>query len=229
MCREFQVSLVIDPELSGMIPTDDLAGALESYVHHFLRPRWAVACRVVPTDEPFDWNLYLVKNVERCECLGFHERNDWGVPHGFVNVSECERFGWPISAVASHELAEMLVDPVGNLGAFTPRGRWVALEICDPVQGEWFQYEGFQMSNFVTPAWFAQPSLHDYDMLETLDAPWQLLESGYIPYFENGVWQNLYGSLSRWDRFHREDRRLHRTERRSRQAHPAGGTTPNEL
>ena len=55
---------------------------------------------------------------------------------------------------ASHELAEMLVDPGINLWCAGPKGRMYAYEVCDAVEEEEFLVDGIPMCNFVYPAYF---------------------------------------------------------------------------
>lgn len=60
--------------------------------------------------------------------------------------------------LASHELLEMLVDPMSDrhIG-----GQWV--EICDPVGNVYYTIRGIQVSDFVTPAWFRPHSRGPWD------------------------------------------------------------------
>src|SRR6185436_12681970 len=54
-----------------------------------------------------------------------------------------------VSLAASHELAEMLVDPGNNIWCETGKDSFFAYEVCDPVEHLHFFIDGFAMSNFV--------------------------------------------------------------------------------
>lgn len=213
MVRTYNVSLVIDPEIASLVPGPELAQALTSYTFNYLYPSWQVCAQVQPEDKPGDWNLYILANADQCACLGIHQVNSFGIPQAFVNVAECRRFGWPISAVASHELAELITNPAGNAGYRSPSGTWAAMEIADPCQGYTFLHQGFAMADFVTPAWFGQPIGENFDLMQRIPSAWELAPGGYLPVYEQGEWSNVWGSLARHELYNREDRRLHRTER----------------
>jgi hypothetical protein len=169
-----------------------LLQTLQTYVDDFLGPRWAAACELTESAAvPELWQLIFADNANQLGELGEH--TDQGLPRGFVFVRSANRAGTPVSVVASHELAEMLVDPLCNAGVWTPRGRWAALEVCDPVQAETFEIDGVAVSDFVTPAWFGQPG-DRFDYLGKCVAPWQVLAGGYIPIWTRGTWGQLFGN-----------------------------------
>ena len=89
-----------------------------------------------------------------------------------------------ISLAASHELAEMLVDPGNNLWCERGKGTLYAFEVCDAVEAKHFPVNGLAMSNFVYPAFFEafheRNSMH-LDPMKTLKRPFQILKDGYAP------------------------------------------------
>jgi len=62
-----------------------------------------------------------------------------------------------ISIAASHELAEMLIDPGNNLWCEHGKGTLYAYEVCDAVKAEHFPVNGLAMSDFVYPAFLRIP------------------------------------------------------------------------
>jgi hypothetical protein len=56
-----------------------------------------------------------------------------------------------ISLAASHELAEMLIDPGNNLWCGRGKGTLYAYEVCDALVAKHFPVKGLAMSNFVFP------------------------------------------------------------------------------
>ena len=103
-----------------------LLAGLQTYVDEHLGPVWLKGARVVlkaGADEG-DWPLYFLDDADQAGALGYHTDPDGAGPKppmGFVFVRTAIVDGNPVSFVASHELAEMLVDPGCNLGALTPR------------------------------------------------------------------------------------------------------------
>ena len=88
-------------------------------------------------------------------------------------------------------------------------------EAADPVEDQFFDIDGFKMSNFVTPAWFEPHPLighTKFDELGNLSAPFTLSKGGYIPIFKNGKVSYIWGSSEKETAFKLEDRRGHRTE-----------------
>jgi hypothetical protein len=210
------VNLVIAAQTPLGCSPDDLLRSLDGYVRDHLGPAWGVGAQLRLAEQAEGWTLYLIDDADQAGALGYHD-DPGGLPRGFVGVRDCLRHGEAVCAVASHELAELLCDPAGNLAVMTPRGRFAALEVCDPVERLTFDVRGLPCSDFVYPAWFGLPGDGArYDHLGVCSQPWEVLSGGYIPVCEAGRWSNVFGSLAAGERFTAKDRRLHRTERRGR-------------
>ena len=110
-----------------------------------------------------DWLLALTDDTPEPGDLGYH--TDLGVPNAVIQVTETLGYGGSIlqpgsgnpavSAVVSHEAAEMLVDPLATM--YVPllgSTSQVAMEVCDPVQGDAYDIGEVSVSDFVTPGWF---------------------------------------------------------------------------
>jgi hypothetical protein len=74
-----------------------------------------------------------------------------------------------VSVTASHELFEMVIDPLANLWAEAGDGTEYAYEMSDPVEEETFTVDGIEISDFLHPAWF-EPFDHPQE-LNTIGRP----------------------------------------------------------
>src|SRR5206468_778228 len=111
----------------------------------------------------------------------------------------CLEVGDSWQATASHELLEMLADPLVNLaaeGIFQGNPALFALEVCDPVENDEYDIAGIAVSNFVLPTWFVADALPDetlVDFLGRLTEPFSLSPGGYASYCtELGRWQQWF-------------------------------------
>lgn len=104
--------------------------------------------------------------------------------------------GLTLSSVLSHEMLEILVNPQAVQFMPIGKGRGIALEICDPVEGDWYSAtNGVYLSNWVFPGWFdASDTTFPYDKLRTCQAPLTLRPGGYGIYREaNGQFNSVFG------------------------------------
>src|SRR5262249_53000547 len=122
------------------------------------------------------------------------------------------------TSTLSHELLEMIADPNVNLyaiGKFRQNGKTrtglFGLEVCDPVEANYYKINGVTVSDFVKPEWFEpdhKPGQMRMDYLGKIDAPFMLAEGGYADVFSNHRWHTLRGRKAR------VKRRRHRAEAR---------------
>jgi len=204
------------------LPCDpqQLRRCLQTYADAHLGPAWNVGAEVrVGAPAPGDWPILFLDDADQAGVLGYHD-DDQG-PRGFVFVRTAGQDGEPSSVVASHELAELLVDPGANLAALSPRGRWVALEACDPVQGSTFDCEGLPVCDFAYPAWFGQGGgAGGFDHMGQVPAAWQVAPGGYCLIDDGKGWSAIYGTLATAGAYYRRDKRLRRVTRRRRHLPP---------
>jgi hypothetical protein len=122
-----------------------------------------------------------------------------------------------VSVTASHELFEMVIDPIANLWAEAADGTEYAYEMSDPVEEDTFLVDGIQMSNFVHPSWF-EPFKHPkgtkYDHLGLLKKPFSMIKGGYVIVKKKGKVTEVFASKAKEKRFEKENRRGHRSEYR---------------
>jgi hypothetical protein len=101
-----------------------------------------------------------------------------------------------VSAVLSHELLEWWYDPTCNFWA--DRGRSsIALELCDPVEADWYRIDGVAVSNYVLPAWFDPLNkTGPWDFLGKLHGPFTMTRGGYWIEMADGGVRQVFGSGS---------------------------------
>jgi hypothetical protein len=138
-------------------------------------------------------------------------------PFAKVFVKAVKKSRDEVSVAASHELAEMLVDPAINLWALGPEGRLYSYEVCDAVEEETFPVRGIPMSDFVYPAYFElfrKPSSAKFDHMNKIRRPFEILRMGYAQVREGCEPFELMGSKAKETKFKNEDRADHRSEYR---------------
>lgn len=198
---------------------DRLTAALQkAYDRHFL-PVWGYPVTLYNTRSPRrgDWLFIYLDDADEADALGYHDITKNGQPLSKVFVNDTLDGGDPISMTASHELFEMVIDPVCNLWAEAADGVEYGYEMCDPVEEDVFRVDGMDMCNFVYPAWF-EPFEHPrgtkFDHLGLLKEPFSLTEGGYVITKVRGKTKERWGSKAKKARFLSEDRRGHRSEYR---------------
>ncbi|HMC66695.1 MAG TPA: hypothetical protein VKI65_17300, partial [Gemmataceae bacterium] len=210
-----------------LLGPDDVArcaAALQVQASRDFAVTWGIDAQVRVAEEPGEDEepLYLLDDVSQAEGLGFHGRTAWDRPCGFVLVRPTLSVGDSWQATASHELLEMLADPLVNLaeeGIHHGRPALFALEVCDPVENEEYEIAGIAMSNFVLPTWFVNAPLPDdalVDFLGRLSDPFTLSPGGYASYCtELGRWQQWFAKRcpkhQRQPGTHSRRRRRHRS------------------
>jgi hypothetical protein len=196
---------------------DKLIRALQKYVDHHLAPVWRTPAKLVKATKPARgaWVLLFLESADRKHLgdFGYHQfYNGQPISRVFVATSIGKE---PISLVASHELAEMLVNPGANLWARGRRNRLYCYEVCDAVEAKSFKIDGLPMSDFVYPAYFdahREPRSAQFDHLKKITRPLQVLNGGYARVRKGEKPRTTHGSAAKRRHFATEDRRLHRTE-----------------
>ncbi len=108
--------------------------------------------------------IYLWDQVDVEGALGYHDRNHRGIPYGFVFPKLSRQLGESWTVTLSHEALELLGDAQANLLVQGPhpekpsRTVFHWFEMCDAVQGDVYQVDGVDVSNFVLPLYFTPDS-----------------------------------------------------------------------
>lgn len=175
----YKVALIDE---TGTVPTASMqqyAAALQRQVTEDLAPFWDVQAGIsvlaagdsVPADT---WPLTIVSSLTRGgpEEEGVH-LNDQGQPYAqVVNNND-------LTTTLSHELLEMLVDPLGtrmrlaaNLDRFADNPQVSYLvEVCDPCEVFSYPIDGVPVSDFILPSFFDSNAAGKVDFLGQLRGP----------------------------------------------------------
>jgi hypothetical protein len=212
---------------------DRLIAALQEYVDRYLAPVWATPAKLVSKRAPdkHAWTMVFfdsataedVKDLgipaDPRNVLGRHKLEHHGLPLAMVFVKSTLDAGHDvpdgdkIGMAASHELAEMLVDPGNNLWCELSEGVFCAYEVCDAVEDQHFAVHGIAMSDFVYPAYFGafrNSKSVQFDYMKKVKRPFQILKGGYLPVKQRGSLKLMFGSADKKRAFDAEDRHLHR-------------------
>src|ERR1041384_4014014 len=201
------------------VPFDKLTAVLQkAYDKHFL-PVWGYPVKLynTQTPKPSDWRFIYFDDADEAGALGYHDLTDEGQPLTKVFVRTTVAAGEAVSVTASHELFEMVIDPIANLWAEAADGTEYAYEMSDPVEEDTFLIDGVEISNFVHPSWF-EPFKHPpgtkFDHLGLLKKPFSMTKGGYVIIKKKGKVSEQFASKAKAKRFAQEKRRGHRAEYR---------------
>ena len=162
--------------------------------------------------------MAFLDDADQANALAYHDLTSDGLPVAKVFVRTTLANNDLVSVSASHELVEMLVDPAINMMTTGPDRQLIyAYESADPVEALNFNVNDIPMSNFVFPSYFETfhaPNSVPFDQMNAVNQPFQILSGGYQIVFQNGQWNQIFGSPQKQQAFAKEDRRQHRSEQR---------------
>jgi hypothetical protein len=194
--------------------------AMQEYADKFVGPVWGVSAELALTQGPVAGTVGFIflDDADSPGALAYHTVED-GLPLIKVFVRTVLNAKESLSVSGTHELAETLVDPATSLTATRKDGSVYAYEVGDPVEETTFKVLGFDMSDFVWPAYFEEfhkPDSVPFDQCGVLHAPFTLAVGGYqsMQPAGGGDWTDVFGSMEKKRRFLQEDRRGHRSEYR---------------
>lgn len=158
-----------DPSLSRDVLLKMLA-ALQTQSERDFAPLWHQTPStfvLAPADEPptFDCHITYIKDQtpEAPDALAWHTIDEQGRPVLVVGLEACLAEAMAegkslldvLSGAISHEACEERGNEFVNLNVDMPDGHHdTAREACDWVQGDAYEIDGFEMSNFVLPVFF---------------------------------------------------------------------------
>src|SRR6185295_14264976 len=206
---------------------DKLVAAMQAYVDQHVAPVWGTPAKLVKSKGFVKdaWAVVFLDNADQPGALAYHDLTPSGLPLSKVFVKTTVDDGELVSVSASHELVEMLVDPAINMMTTGPDAKTMyAYESADPVEALNFDVKGIAMSDFVYPAYFEvfrKAGSAQFDHLNKVKKPFQILSGGYQIIFKSGKWTQVFGSASKKKSFAREDRRGHRSETRGKKLKPS--------
>jgi hypothetical protein len=88
----------------------------------------------------------------------------------------------------THELFEMAADPY--LVRTVQSDRLYLIEVADPVEAFDYTRLGVRIADFVGPDWYVGGRY--FDFMHLVEYPHQLLEGGYVSYWNGYDWAQLY-------------------------------------
>jgi hypothetical protein len=197
---------------------DALLAVMQKFVDEHFAPVWATPAKLVRTRgfRRGAWAMVFHDTCRDAATEGYHDVTPEGLPMSRVFVKNILRQKDQVSVAASHELAEMLVDPLANFYTTGPRlNRLYDYEVADPVEELFFKVDGIEMTNFVYPAYFEsfhKPHSTRFDHMQSLTRPFELHEGGYQSYWSEGKERTQWGSKAKRARFKLENREGHRSQ-----------------
>jgi hypothetical protein len=186
-------------KLADLVPA---AAALQTQIVRDFAPVWKRPATVTAyarlEDMPIDAWPVIVSDSIPYQAEGIHLDKD-GHPFSLV------KYGASWTLTSSHEVLEMLGDPMGNRlrnGPSPKPGQGTVrflVEVCDPSEAKEFAYDidGVTVSDFYFPSFFdATPTAGKrYSFTDAITAPCTILRGGYISWRErttNHWWQQLW-------------------------------------
>src|SRR5579862_3281661 len=147
---------------------DALIAAMQAFLDRHFAPVWATPAKLVRTRgfRRGAWAIVFHDTYSDASTEGYHDVTPEGLPMSRVYVKNILKQKDQVSVAASHELAEMLVDPLANFYTTGPRpNRLYDYEVADPVEELFFPVDvgapskqdlprRVNMTNFVYPAYF---------------------------------------------------------------------------
>ncbi|MDR3749457.1 MAG: hypothetical protein P4M04_15150 [Acidobacteriota bacterium] len=209
---------------------DHLIAALQKYVDEHFAPIWGTPARLVKSTGFLKgkWALGFLDDADEAGTEGFHDVTPEGLPFAKIFVRSTLKLGDKVSVTASHEIAEMLVDPAANLYSSGPRKNHLYdYEVSDPVEELWFPVNGIPMVDFVYPEYFEvfhKPGSMRFDHMGALKRPFEIAKNGYQSFWVNGKEKTVWGCLKKKRKFLTEDRRGHRSTERRKPARKASAS-----
>lgn len=191
---------------TGSIPAGDLsrvAAALSKQVANDYAPIWGIRATVSAFPNlarvPSGYHPIIIQDqLDDPGALGYHTDKN-GQPYALVMLTDS------YSLTCSHELLEMITDPLGNrMVTSRPVARHehnvrFLVEVCDPCEDANFAYtiDGVLVSDFYTPAYFQAHRARGtrYDFTGHIEQPRQVLQGGYLSWLNldnNHLEQEVY-------------------------------------
>lgn len=113
---------------------------------------------------------------------GYHAVNAQGMPEAYVNPAHPILMAgtWTVPIITSHEALEIAANPWADRLVEGGDGFLYALEVCDPVEGQFYSRRNVGLCDFVTPEWFVAGSDGPWDRLKACDGPLRVVQGGRL-------------------------------------------------
>ena len=195
--------------------------AIQTQVDRDFFPVWGWRAKLVfqPHPIPPRAMLLTIKTKDSASDLGYHFIQGLPRTEVFTRDAQGEKYEEYYSTL-SHEVLEMIADPGINLyasGFYTKDRRhhnaWIPYEVCDPVEDNLYEIDGFKMSDFVTPEWY-EPERKigsvQFSHRDSVRHPFALAPGGYVDAVVGQTIHTIWGPKAR------PKRRRHRLAARRR-------------
>jgi hypothetical protein len=182
ICISNTSTLVSDAQLAAWLPD------LQTQIHRDFSPAWGIDATLVMSASPEvgAYRVILQDKADDPADLGFHLL-DGGIPEARIFCQPTIDDGDTVSSVLSHELLEMLADPICT----RMFGQYIA-ETADPVQSTGYMIGNTYVSNFVFPSYFDPTSTGPWDFRGLLPGPVPaILPGSYIEWYD-GQWEQKF-------------------------------------
>lgn len=184
----------------------DWCKAVQKQIRDDVAPAWGKKAKTVrfvtsPTRAPHNaWIVVVLNDADQAGALGYHSTDSRGRVYARVFAKTAQDYGYSASVTFSHEVLETWGDPGVDKAVQNPNAVWAApLELCDAVEGDSYQVDGVDVSNFLLPAWFGLTNGDDrnrswYDHLDTAPGPFKCAPRGYmVRQFPDGSNDQVFG------------------------------------
>ena len=190
--------------------------ALQKQITTQFEPVWGWGANLKFDAKKFDMKVIIKDTAGAGAYLGYHIKD--GIPTTYIFAKDDIADSGEYTSTLSHELLEMIADPAVNLyaiGKFRYRGRsrtgLFGLEVCDPVESNYYKIDGVTVSDWVRPEWFEPEHAKGEmktDFLGVVDAPFMIAQGGYADVLSGSHWHTLRGRKAK------VKRQRHRAEAR---------------
>lgn len=200
-------NIVVINEVPDLVPAATFlkwVAACQTQIAEHLAPAWAgqpnfdgdVALGMADPGTPIPANsaaAVLLRDSDQADALGYHQETSAGEPLAKIFVGSDMQDGANPSVTLSHELCEMVVNPILERSfKLTVNGedRFYMGESADACEDDIYGYpiDGVTVSDFVFPAFFdlgaAAGAKLDYG--GHVARPLQILSGGYLAYYAFG-------------------------------------------
>ncbi len=191
-----QSSVLLDAEIQANF------GAFEKWANTLVVPAYglepvSLGFKSVSALISSDWLLTIGDHADISGALGYHFDNQ-GRVSGRIFAADCQADGVSWTVDFTHELGEMLVDPMADTIIMLSDGRQTMKEICDPVESDdcAIDIDGVLCSDFVLPSyWDVGPAPWDHNLRLDAAVP-ALAPGGYISIYSNGKWAQTFAEFA---------------------------------
>lgn len=142
--------------------------------------------------------VVILNSPDTAGALGYHTQDPDGKVWSRVFTDPVLKNGGSIlhgansvATVLSHEILEAFYNPYTNLWSNRSDATFVALELCDPVQGDFYEIDvdgkKVSVSNFVLEEWFDREmgKAGKFDYMGRLSQPLSMSRGGYTIIFNS--------------------------------------------